>query len=79
MYTNNDKFDGEGSGSLDSKLTIFQATCYNLRLFKGELLRAFPTMLKGLARDYFYAYNLNTQTYNKAVSHLRGLFKGLKF
>jgi len=36
-------------------------------------------MLKGLARDYFYAYSLYARTYNEAISHLRGLFKGAEF
>ena len=79
MYTDGDKFNGEGSGSLNSKLNIFHITCYNAGLPKGELLRAFPIMLKGLARDHFYAHSLYTRTYNKAVSHLRGLFKGPEF
>jgi len=56
MYTDSDKFDGEGSNSLNFKLNIFHITCYNARLLKGELLRAFLIMLKGLARDYFYTY-----------------------
>jgi hypothetical protein len=64
---------------LNFKLNIFYITCYNARLLKGKLLKAFPIMLKGLARDYFYAYSLYTRTYHKAVSHLQGLFKGLKF
>jgi hypothetical protein len=79
MYVDGDKFDGEGNSSLNSKLDIFYIICYNARLPKTELLRAFPIMLKGLARDYFYAYSLYARTYNKAISHLRGLFKGAKF
>jgi hypothetical protein len=79
MYVDGDKFDGEGNSSLNSKLDIFYIICYNARLPKTELLRAFLIMLKGLARDYFYAYSLYARTYNKAISHLRGLFKGAKF
>jgi hypothetical protein len=79
MYTDNNKFDSKGSNSLNSKLNIFYITCYNAKLLKEELLRAFPIMLKGLARDYFYAYSLHTQTYKKAISHLRNLFKSPKF
>jgi hypothetical protein len=79
IYTDSDKFDSKGSSSLNSKLNIFYITCYNARLLKKKLLRAFPIMLKGLARDYFYAYSLHTRTYKEAISHLRNLFKGLKF
>jgi hypothetical protein len=79
MYVDSDKFDSEGSGSLNSKLDIFHVICYNAGLLEIELLRAFPIMLKGLARDHFYAYSLHTRTYNEAISHLRGLFEGAKF
>jgi hypothetical protein len=79
MYTDSDKFDSKGSSSLDFKLNIFHVTCYNTGLLKEELLRAFPIMLKGLARDYFYAYSLHTRTYKEAISYLRGLFEGLEF
>jgi hypothetical protein len=79
MYTNNNKFDSKSSNSLDSKLNIFYITCYNARLLKEELLRAFPIILKGLARDHFYAYSLYTQTYKEAISYLHNLFKSLKF
>jgi hypothetical protein len=79
MYVDSDKFDSKGSSSLNSKLDIFHVICYNAGLPKIKLLRAFPIMLKGLARDHFYAYSLYTRTYNKAISHLRGLFKGAKF
>ena len=79
MYTDNNKFDSKGSNSLNSKLNIFYITCYNAKLLKEELLRAFPIMLKGLARDHFYAYSLYTRTYKEAISYLRGLFEGLEF
>jgi hypothetical protein len=79
MYVDSNKFDGESNSSLNFKLDIFYVICYNARLLKIELLRAFLIMLKGLARDYFYTYSLYTKTYNKAISYLRGLFKGAKF
>jgi hypothetical protein len=79
MYVDGNKFDSKGNSSLNSKLDIFHIICYNTRLLKTELLRAFPIILKGLARDHFYTYSLYTRTYNKAISHLRGLFKGAKF
>jgi hypothetical protein len=79
MYTDSNKFNSKGSSNLNFKLNIFYITCYNAGLFKEELLRAFPIMLKGLARDYFYAYSLHMRTYKEAISHLRSLFKSLKF
>jgi hypothetical protein len=79
MYVDRNKFDSKGNNSLNSKLDIFYVICYNARLFKIKLLRAFPIILKGLARDYFYAYSLYIRTYNKAISHLYSLFKGAKF
>jgi len=79
MYIDNNKFDSKGNSSLNSKLDIFYVICYNARLLRIELLKAFLIMLKGLARDYFYAYSLYTRTYNKAISYLYSLFKGAKF
>ena len=64
---------------MNSKLNIFYIIYYNAGLPKTELLRAFPIMLKGPARDHFYAHSLYARTYNKAISHLRGLFKGAEF
>ena len=79
MYIDNNKFDSKGNSSLNSKLDTFYVICYNARLLRIELLKAFLIMLKGLARDYFYAYSLYTRTYNKAISYLYSLFKGAKF
>jgi hypothetical protein len=79
MYVDSNKFDSKGSSSLNSKLDIFHIIYYNAKLPKIKLLRAFLIMLKGLARDYFYAYSLYTKTYNKAISYLHSLFKGAKF
>jgi hypothetical protein len=48
MYVNGNKFDSEGNSSLNFKLDIFYVICYNAKLLRIELLRAFPIMLKGL-------------------------------
>ena len=48
IYTDEQKYDGT-NGSLDHKLTIFQDICQHIELPKGALMKAFPTMLKGLA------------------------------
>jgi hypothetical protein len=79
MYIDSDKFDSKSSNSLNFKLDIFYIICYNARLLKTKLLKAFLIILKGLARDYFYTYSLYTRIYNKAISHLRSLFEGAKF
>jgi hypothetical protein len=41
--------------------------------------KAFPTILKGLALDYFYINQLSHLPFNKACKHLQNFFKGLGF
>jgi hypothetical protein len=62
MYIDSNKFDDKGSNSLNFKLNIFYVICYNARLLKIKLLKALLIILKGLARDHFYAYSLYTRT-----------------
>jgi hypothetical protein len=39
-------------------------------------MRAFPTMLKGLALDHFYNALLSQCTYQEACDNIRGFFEG---
>ena len=54
IYTEEQKYDGV-NGSFDLKLAIFLDICQRVDLPASCLLRAFPTMLKGLALDHFYS------------------------
>jgi hypothetical protein len=53
IYTKEQKYDSI-NGSFDYKLIIFLDICNRIKLLEEGYLCAFPTMLKGLALDYFY-------------------------
>jgi hypothetical protein len=40
---------------------------------------AFPTMLKGLAQDYYYSRSLSAKTYAEACTYIQNFFKGPEF
>jgi hypothetical protein len=75
IYTDEQKWDG-GNGSFDQKLTIFYDICERVELPKEAIMKAFPTMLKGLALDYFYNNNMSKESFNYVSTHLRGFFEG---
>jgi hypothetical protein len=50
MYTEEQKYSGSGEDvNLDHKLTIFYDICSRVDLLQELYVKAFPTMLKGLA------------------------------
>jgi hypothetical protein len=74
IYTDEQKYDGT-NGSFDYKLTIFLDICQRVDLPQEALMRAFPTMLKGLAQDHFYNNKLLQRTYDEACTNIRSFFK----
>jgi hypothetical protein len=62
IYTDEQKYNGT-NGSFDHKLTIFLDICNRVELLEEALMRAFPTMLKGLALDRYYNALLSQRTY----------------
>lgn len=54
MYTDEAKYSGEND-SFVYKLTIFHDICYRADVPDEAKLKAFPTMLKGPALDYYYS------------------------
>jgi hypothetical protein len=75
IYIEEQKYDSTNS-SFDYKLTIFLDICNRIKLLEEGYLRAFPTMLKGLALDYFYNAKLSQRTYPEACDNIRGFFEG---
>jgi len=69
------KWDG-GNSSFDQKLTIFYDICERVELPKEAIMKAFPTMLKGLALDYFYNNHMSKDSFDYVSTHLRGFFEG---
>ncbi len=78
IYTDEQKYDGT-NGSFDHKLTIFTDICQRVELPEIALMKAFPTMLKGLAQDHFYNNQLSKRTYEEACTNLRSFFEGPGF
>jgi hypothetical protein len=78
IYIEEQKYDSTNS-SFDHKLTIFLDICNRVKLLEEGYLRAFLTMLKGLALDYFYNAKLLQRTYLEACDNIRGFFKGLSY
>ena len=78
IYIKKQKYGGINE-SLNYKLTIFYNICNWADVPQEAYFKAFPTMLKGLALDYFYTNQLSCLLFAKACEHLWNFFKGLKF
>lgn len=57
-YTENTKYNGE-SDSFTFRMTMFHDVCVNANISHKTKLKAFSTMLKRLALDYYFS-NINT-------------------
>jgi hypothetical protein len=78
IYTKEQKYN-RSNGNFDHKLTIFLDICQYIELPQEALMRAFPTILKGLAQDHFYSNQLSQHTYKEACINIRSFFKGPGF
>ena len=78
MYTDEQKYDGI-SNSFDFKLTIFLNICKRLGLLLKGYIRAFLTMLKGLALNHYYNSDLSTRAFTDAYKHVRQFFEGPEY
>jgi len=78
IYTEKQKYGGTNK-SLDYKLTIFYDICNQADVPQEAYLKAFPTMLKGLALDHFYTNQLSCLPFAKVCEHLWNFFKRLGF
>jgi hypothetical protein len=75
MYTEEQKYSRVDK-SFDYKLKIFYNICKRAGLLNTAYIDAFPTMLKGLAQDYFYNHNLSERPFNQVCTHLHNFFEG---
>ena len=78
IYIKEQKYNSTNN-SFDYKLTIFLNIYNRVKLLKEGYLRAFPTILKGLALDYFYNAKLLQCTYPEACNNICSFFKGLSY
>src|SRR5450432_4171332 len=75
IYTDDQKYNGT-SDSFDFKLTIFHDICERAGLPREGYIKAFPTMLKGLAQAHYYNCSLSTKQFDAACTHMRNFFEG---
>jgi hypothetical protein len=76
MYTKEQKYSRVDK-SFDYKLKIFYNICKRAKLLNTAYINAFPTMLKGLAQDYFYNHNPLKDLSTKSVYTYTTSFKAL--
>jgi hypothetical protein len=69
IYTDDQKYN-RLTASFDFKLTIFYNVYKRAGLPPEGYMTAFPTMLKGLAHDYYYNSNLLTRPFNEVYNHI---------
>jgi hypothetical protein len=75
IYIDKQKWDS-GNSSFNQKLTIFYNIYEYIEFPKEAIIKAFPTILKGLALDYFYNNNMSKELFNYISTHLHSFFKG---
>ena len=81
MYNEEAKYSGEDD-SFSYKLTIFNDICDRADIPYQVRLKAFPTMLKGLALDYYYSNISLTNammTFDNACFLMRTYFEGAEY
>ena len=55
MYTNDDKYGGSPTESLNYKFTIFMDLCKRAEIPQETLPKAFPSMLRSMALEHYYS------------------------
>ena len=81
MYTEEAKYSGEND-SFTFKLTVFHDICARASVPHEAKARAFPTMLKGLALDFYYS-NISiagtSMTFDEICYGIREYFEGAEY
>jgi hypothetical protein len=75
LYTDENKYSGEND-NFDYKFNVFIDLCGRAGVSRQAIDKAFPTMLKGLALDYFYSNCKNCQTAEQYADSIRSYFEG---
>ena len=81
MYTEDNKYSKEDN-NFDFKLTIFHNLCSRANIPQEAKVKAYPTMLRGLALNYYYTNLKNvtlTLSFNQIYNATRNYFKGPKY
>ena len=80
MYTNEERYSSEND-NFTYKLTIFHDICARADVPQEAKSKAFPTMLKGLALDYYYS-NLGMNgslAFDEICYAMRSYFEGAEY
>lgn len=82
LYTEDLKYGNEVD-NFDFKLTIFKDNCGRADVPPEQWLRAYPTMLRGLALDHYYTNvaksGLNELSFEEVCNATRAYFEGEEF
>ena len=80
MYNEEQKYSGTGGGeTLVQELNIFYNTCWRVGIQPDGYSFAFPTMLKGMALDFYFNNNLAHLPFDSACNQVREFFEGPVF
>lgn len=80
MYTDESRYSGE-EDNFDFKLTMFRDLCDRADVPNDAMAKAFPTMLRGLALDYYYS-NLSASKhlpFDDVCNAVRDYFEGAEY
>jgi hypothetical protein len=72
------KYDGTSS-HFDYKLTIFYNVYERVKLLREAYIKAFPIILKGLIKAYYFNGILSILPYLNTCNNIRAYFKGPKY
>ena len=78
MYTEESKYSGEDD-NFDRKLTIFNDLCNRISIPQEAKIKGFPTMLRGIALDFYYGNKATYTTFDSICNAIRNHFKGPEY
>jgi len=78
MYTEESKYS-EKDNNFNRKLTIFNDLCDRVGIPQEAKIKGFPTMLYGIALDFYYKNKAIYTTFNSICNAIRNYFKGLEY
>jgi hypothetical protein len=78
MYTEESKYSGEDD-NFDRKLTIFNDLCDRVGIPQEAKIKGFPTMLRGIALDFYYENKATYTTFDSICNAVRNHFEGPEY
>ena len=78
MYTEKSKYSKEDN-NFNHKLTIFNNLCDRVGIPQEAKIKGFPTMLRGIALDFYYENKATYTTFDSICNAICNYFKGLEY